>query len=607
MSLPLVIMLLLVVFAGISMQFAGLSIRRGDRPSCRKCAYDLSTHLPANCPECNADLMQSDAITRGERRPRLAWAGTAVLVVGVLSLAYLMIQSPKFDQLKPVRLLRAEIAVVNDQGDERILKELGRRVQAVGTSVREKNAIGRLAVDLISEPEPDASAYDLLKSAASARVTTPEQAEPIIQRLIEQWSAEIQSEDSFAYGSYVHREVLGALIESVGIELDKLRPVIEAGNRAAALPQPDFAFTTMCSQLLWNWWHSPSSPGVLTHEFLTEYYEGSPEFRLDVRPKVTRELGTVPMRLWFALPPLLGGESDAAQFSEEIKSIRVRQGDRVLEPKYSSFGSSSQTRPASRYQGFMTGGSGTTASIEGLEIGTAELIVELHINLVVGQIPAGTEYSGELADTFPPIIDRTVELRTDFEVVSAVDDGVALRMPGEEGVPEPEVLLENLRVSPLLYSTAPPFGGEGPWAFIIGSAPIAHDRRGQERWIWPEIDVAYLVIAEQDGNVWDLGSLVQKNLLQVRHQASPLWGKLVPTRVGDSGNREWSIPVPDFDKPVRIRLLPDPDRARQTIDLHAIYGVELDLGLFEIERTEDRSSIHRFQSDELRPIPALMK
>lgn len=605
MSLPLIVLLLLVTFAGLSMQFAGLYIRRGERPSCRKCSYDLSTHLPANCPECNADLVEAGAIALGERQPKLAWIGSVVLVVGVLSLAYVMIQSPKLDQLKPIWLLRAEMAVVNDQGDERILTELGRRVQTVGVSTRERNAIGRLAVNLTSKPESNASAYDLLKLAASARAITPEQAEPIILKLIEQWSAELRSEDRFAHGSYVHREVLGALIESVGIEIDKLRPVIEAGNKAAALPQPDFAFTTMCSQLLWNWWESPSSPGTLSHDFLTSYYEGSPEIRLEARPKVTRELGKVPIRYWFALPPLLGGETDAARFSEEIKSIRVRQGDRTLEPTHSYFGSSSQTRPVSRSQRFMTGGSGTTAPIEGLEIGPAELIVELHIKLVVGQIPAGSEFSGELADIFPPIFDRTIELRTDFEVVSAVDDGVTLRMPGEEGVPDPGVLLENLRVSPLLYSTAPPFGSEGPWAFIIGTAPVSHEFRGQEQRIWPEIDVAYLVIAEQDGNVWDLGYLVRKNLLQDRHHPSLLWGTLVPTRVGDSGKREWAMPVPDFEKPVRIRLLPDPDRARQTIDMHSIYGVEIDVGLFEIEQTEDRSSIHRIQSDELRPVPAL--
>ena len=43
----------------------------------------------------------------------------------------------------------------------------------------------------------------------------------------------------------------------------------------------------------------------------------------------------------------------------------------------------------------------------------------------------------------------------------------------------------------------------------------------------------------------------------------------------------------------------------RTIDMDTIYGVELDLGLFAIERTEDRSSIHRIQDDELRPVPAL--
>jgi len=608
MSLPLMILLLLVMFAGLSMQFAGLYIRRGDSPACRQCGYDLTSHQPTNCPECNADLTQSDAIVRGVRRPRLIWLGTSVVLVGGLALAFLLIRAPGFDKLKPVWLLRAEMAVMNDQVDERILKEFGRRVQSLGVSVREKNAIGRLAVDLVRTPEPDASAYELLKSAASARAITPEQAEPIILTLVEQWTSEMDAKNAFAYGHYVHREVLGALIGSVGIEIDALRPVIEAGNKAAALPQSDFAFISMCCQLLWNWWESPSSPGVLTHDFLTSYYEGSPEIRLDVRPKVTRELGKVPIRFWFAMPPLVGNKTDAARYFEEIKSIRVRQGERILEPKYSSFGSSTVTWPVSRYAGgFMKGGSGTTAGVEGLEIGPAELIVELHIKLIVGQVPAGTELSGDIVDTFPPIFDRMVELRTNFEVVAAVDDGVTLRMPGEEDVPDPDVILENLRVSPLLYSTAPPFGSQGPWAFKIGSALISHERRGQEQWIWPEINVAYLVIAEQDGHVWDLGYLVQKNFLQDRHHPSPLWGTLVPTRVGESGTREWAIPVPDFDKPVRVRLLPDPDRARQTIDMHSIYGAQLDLGLFEIERTEDASSVHRFQSDELRPIPALMK
>ncbi len=70
----------------------------------------------------------------------------------------------------------------------------------------------------------------------------------------------------------------------------------------------------------------------------------------------------------------------------------------------------------------------------------------------------------------------------------------------------------------------------------------------------------------------------------------PVSGTLVPTRVGASGEREWAQPVPDFDQPVRIRLLPDEDRARQTIDMNTIYGVELDTG--SCDRTDRGSFEH---------------
>ncbi len=114
------IILLLLIFAGLSMQFAGL-YRRGDRPACRKCGYDLTSHQPTNCPECNADLTQSDASC--DVRPRLIWFGTAMLLVGG-ALTCLLVRSPGFDKLKPVWLMRAEMVVVNDEGDERIIKEL---------------------------------------------------------------------------------------------------------------------------------------------------------------------------------------------------------------------------------------------------------------------------------------------------------------------------------------------------------------------------------------------------------------------------------------------------------------------------------------------------
>ncbi len=606
MSLPLMIILLIVIFAGLSMQFAGLYIRRGDRPSCRKCAYDLSTHAPANCPECNADLTKSDAIIKGDRRLRLIWIGTAAMAVGVLGLAYLMIQSPKFDQLKPVWLLRAEMSVVNNQGDERIIKELGRRVQSADSSAGQKRVIGRIAIELTEKDESVSSAYDLLRLSAEAGAISSEQSAPIILELIGQWTDEMRAEHSFSHGNYLHSEVLGALIRSTGINLDDLRPVLQQGLEASVKEPADFAFAAMCSKLLWDWWESPSSPGIVTHEILTQLYQDSPALRLEVRPNVTKELGKVPYTIRYALPPNVGNGDDMVVFSERIERLRVRQGERILEPKYSGFGSSSRTNSASKYAGYMNGSSGSAARIEGLQPGPAELLIDVHVKLIAGKEPAGEDFpTGRIVNEMPPVIDRTITLTAPFEVVSAGEDEIRLLMPGEEGVPEPEVVLENLRVSPLLYGTAAPFGSQGPWGFSIGMAAVRHDLQSQTQWLWPVIDVAYLVVAEQGENVWELGNLTQRNLLQARRITRPLSGTFVPTRVGASGVREWAQPVPDFDQPVRIRLLPDEDRARQTIDMNSIYGVELDLGLFAIERTEDRTSIHRFQHDELRPVPIL--
>ncbi len=606
MSLPLTILLLLVIFAGLSLQFAGLYIRRGDRPACRKCGYDLTSHQPTNCPECNADLTHSDAIVRGVRRPRLIWFGTSMLLVGGLALTYLLVRSPGFDKHKPVWLMRAEMVVVNDEGDERIIKELTRRVQKGGVNPDEARAIGRLAVDLVGAAEPKASAYDLLKFSALVGGVSAEEAAPIMLDLIGQWTDEMRAERSFAHGNYLHREVLGALIRSTGLDLEKLRPVIQQGTEASVKKEPDYAFASMCSQLLWNWWESPSSPGIVTHELLTQLYQDAPELRLEVRPNVTKELGLVPYKFRYALPPNVGNEGDMVVFSERVERLLVRQGDRVLMPKYASFGGSSQTRQASRRMGYIVGTSSTAARIEGLQPGPAELEIEVHVKVIAGKQPEGEESpSGDMVNELPPVIDRTITITAPFHVVSAGEDEVRLLKPGEEDAPQPEVVLENLRVSPVYYSSAPPFGSQGPWALKIGLASLSHDQRGQEQWMWPKIDVAYLVIAEQGDHVWELGHLIRRDLLQARYHAMPVSGTLVPTRVGASGEREWAQPVPDFDQPVRIRLLPDEDRARQTIDMDTIYGVELDLGLFAIERTEDRSSIHQIQDYELRPVPAL--
>lgn len=599
------IILLLVIFAGLSMQFAGLYIRRGDRPSCRKCAYDL-THAPANCPECNADLTKSDAIIKGDRRLRLIWIGTATMTVGVLGLAYLMIQSPKFDQLKPVWLLRAEMSVVNNQGDERIIKELGRRVQSADGIAGQKRVIGRIAIELTEKQESVSSAYDLLRLSAEAGAISSEQSAPIILDLIGQWTDEMRAQNSFSHGNYLHSEVLGGLIRSTGINLDDLRPVLQKGLDASVKEPADFAFAAMCSKLLWDWWESPSSPGIVTHEMLTQLYQDAPSLQLEVRPRVTKELGKVPFTFRYALPPNVGNEGDMIVFSERVESLLVRQGDRALAPKYAPFGGSSQTRQASRHMGYLVGASGTTARIEGLQPGPAELEIDVHVKLIAGKQPVDEEFPlGDMVNELPPVIDRTITITAPFHVVSAGEDEVRLMKPGEEDAPEPEVVLENLRVSPVFYSSAPPFGSQGPWAFSVGLAGLSHDLQGQSQWLYPEIDVAYLVIAEQGENVWELGNLTQRNLLQARYHTIPVTGTLVPTRVGASGVREWAQPVPDFDQPVRIRLLPDEDRARQTIDMNSIYGVELDLGLFEIERTEDRSSIYRIQHDELRPAPIL--
>ncbi len=67
--------------------------------------------------------------------------------------------------------------------------------------------------------------------------------------------------------------------------------------------------------------------------------------------------------------------------------------------------------------------------------------------------------------------------------------------------PEPEVVLKNLRVSPVAQ-LGPALWQSGAVGFEDRYGKPESRSTGREQWMWPKIDVAYLVIAEQGDHVW---------------------------------------------------------------------------------------------------------
>jgi len=60
----------------------GLRGRRiGDEPRCRKCKYNLTGAISANCPECGTAI-SSATIRRGSRKVRPIISSFAVLLIG---------------------------------------------------------------------------------------------------------------------------------------------------------------------------------------------------------------------------------------------------------------------------------------------------------------------------------------------------------------------------------------------------------------------------------------------------------------------------------------------------------------------------------------------
>lgn len=93
-ALPLVTWML-PVMVGVSLIAAGVGARVGKEQVCAKCDYPFiepteSDPSPEVCPECGAPWLRSDGTRagRGKRVPVLAWAGAAVVTVGVLAFAW---------------------------------------------------------------------------------------------------------------------------------------------------------------------------------------------------------------------------------------------------------------------------------------------------------------------------------------------------------------------------------------------------------------------------------------------------------------------------------------------------------------------------------------
>ncbi|MCC6322630.1 MAG: hypothetical protein IT438_14470 [Phycisphaerales bacterium] len=93
-ALPMVTWML-PVMVGVSLIAAGVGARVGKEQVCAKCDYPFiepteSDPSPEVCPECGAAWLRPDGTRagRGKRVPVLAWAGAAVLTVGVLAFAW---------------------------------------------------------------------------------------------------------------------------------------------------------------------------------------------------------------------------------------------------------------------------------------------------------------------------------------------------------------------------------------------------------------------------------------------------------------------------------------------------------------------------------------
>lgn len=121
----------------------------------------------------------------------------------------------------------------------------------------------------------------------------------------------------------------------------------------------------------------------------------------------------------------------------------------------------------------------------------------------------------------------------------------------------------------------------------------------------PVVDIAFRVVATQGEQQWNLGVLRLKDVFELSSNAFiPVYGQRTPIRLGPDNVRIWDQPTPDFDQPVSVTLVPDPELAWESFDMTAIFGETIELSAFEIVRTEVHHRALRSQS-ELAPAPIL--
>lgn len=611
MSLPVAALLVILAIAGIVAVFAGLYLRKGTSPACRRCAYDLSALRPANCPECNADLTADASIRIGQQRTRLAWAGTALLALCLLAGAYMLIQSPGFDRMKPIWLLRAEMAVVNDAGDERIVTELQRRLLAMRISPAQQRAIGAIAVDRATDLSAPAIFYELLAEAASIGAIRPDDADAIIHTLLDAWPREDDTTSS-AFDMHYHGKLLERLLGTYGTDFDAVQPVIDSIHRwyrdnINSLSRGDGL--NIMHEVLEAWWSSPIAPDHVSEDQLRTLIGGLPYSNMHIRKVVAQDAATVPALIQlYGSPPIVGTNEFLTQ-GERFVDMRVIQQKRK---------SSLSIPPDATFHAWSPDGRGSRRRLQrelhvpapDLQVGPATLEVDIRVVIARGDLLSqilGLDAVNIFdSSNVPILLDRTITLRAEFVVAPPGGDPIKLLVPGDGDTPTQRAMLERLQFSPLYYDTSQAFGNQGPWSFALGMAEVRHDLRAQLELYAPEIDLAFRVIAEQDDTTWEIGMFQTRNVLQRSG------GKLehvqlgqVPVQKTESGEFIRSQPTPDLSRPVRIRLIPEPDLARRTIDVTAIYGGELDLGWFVITPTDQPFRAQQDDTDILRPAPIL--
>ncbi len=585
MSLLLIVFLIIVISAGLAMQFAGLYFRKGNRPSCRKCAYDLSTHLPENCPECNAQLTQDGAVALGERRKRLAWLGTLVLAVGVLSLAFLSLQSPNLDRNKPLWMLRVELMVANDLREESIASELKRRFWDPAINARTQRKLAHIASERVSNLTDADSFYLLVDDAANKQVIPPQNADALIRAILLKWPKPDQYVPQSFPAVYL-AEALSALIANYGIEFEALEPVIRDGLELGDTGRSqNESRRASVSAVMQAWWASPAAPETPTALQLQALFGDSPSIALRTRPRIELDSKLIHYEIGqSARVVLAGAPRDLAFAISQTDDIRVYQGENVLHPKSTAGAEHTLILNGQSPTTAVNSTSGASLSIQGLTPGLARIEIDVRSAAMAYDPASKKRVRAPWDERFDPgttvLRDRLMTLQAEFEVVPPGGDAIELLTPGEGDVPSVRSMLESLTVSPLYYEESPGSGSPGPWQLYFHPAHTRHDQLAQIDTIWPDLDVAFRVVATQGEHTWQVGTLTARNILRNRFSDQTVNPTKTPTRMSESGQRAWDQPAPDLTEPVRLRLVPDPELAQETVDITAIYGGELDLGAF---------------------------